>query len=94
MAEQANKSKKKRPTAEKREIQSLKKRMINKSHKSCIRTSIRGLEESLKENKSQEADTFLNKLFSLYDKGVKKGIIKRNKADRKKSHFSKLFKVS
>ncbi|MGD2168970.1 MAG: 30S ribosomal protein S20 [Chlamydiota bacterium] len=94
MAEQANKSKKKRPTAQKREIQNLKRRMINKSHKSYIRTTIRGLEESLTEKQDENSQSFLNKLFSLYDKGVKKGIIKQNKANRKKAQYSKLIKAS
>lgn len=95
MAEQETKAKKKKPTAEKRMIQNEKKRLTNRSYKSKVRTVVRELEGKVKEK--QETTSLketLKSLFSLYDKGVKKNIIKKNKADRKKSFFSKLIQIS
>lgn len=95
MAEQEAKAKKKRPTAEKRMIQNNKKRLTNRSYKSKIKTTVRELEDKVKEKaETGSLKETLNSLFSLYDKGVKKNIIKKNKADRKKSFFSKLVQSS
>jgi small subunit ribosomal protein S20 len=90
MAEENNKlKKKKRPSALKRNIQSNKKRIINKSYKSKIRTATRDFETSLTEKSDQNSlKEKLNHIFSLYDKGVKKNIVKQNKAARKKSSLS------
>lgn len=75
----------KRPQAEKRHIQSKKKRARNRSNKSMMSTAIRLLKKS---DPSQDSSSLLNKAFSLIDKACKKGVIKRNKANRIKSRIS------
>ncbi len=82
MAEQEEKKKKpKRASALKREIQHNKKKERNKAVKSEIRTTLR----TFKEKKED-----LPGIYSLLDKGVKKGVIKQNKAARLKSRLAAL----
>lgn len=96
MAEDTKKAKKKRPTALKRDIQNEKKRLQNRAHKSRIRTATREFEKFLSEKADQKIlQEKLSFIFSLYDKGVKKNIIKQNKAARNKSSLStKLVSIS
>ncbi len=91
MAEETKK-KVKRPTAEKRMIQNEKKRLANRMFKSRVRTAIRTFESTLKSGDKDTADKDLNLIYSLMDKGVKKGIYKKNKAANTKSRFSSLAK--
>lgn len=89
MAEAEKKAKKtKRPTALKRMIQNEKKKEVNKVLKSRVRTAIRSFETSLKEQDAAKVKADLSTVFSLMDKGVKKGIFKKNKAARTKSRFA------
>lgn len=85
---EAPKKKTKRPTAEKRMIQNEKKRLINRTYKSQVRTAVRKFENSLQQKNPEEAKTDLSSVFSLVDKCVKKGIYKRNKAARSKSRLA------
>jgi small subunit ribosomal protein S20 len=87
MAEEEKKKKQKRPTAKKRDIQNERKRLRNKSFKSKTKTLIRSFKEFLKKKESPPKE-LLNKIFSLMDKGVKKKIFKKNKANRIKSKLS------
>ncbi|MGA8164377.1 MAG: 30S ribosomal protein S20 [Waddliaceae bacterium] len=86
--ETEEKKRKKRPTAEKRDLQNKKRRFENKIFKSRVRTAIRKFEDEL--NKSEELGTqeSLNSVYKLLDKGVKKGIFKLNKASRTKSRLT------
>ena len=85
----------KTPTAQKRDLQNKKRREQNKSFKSRVRTSIRSLDNSLSANEKQDSFSFqLNQIYSLIDKGVKKGLYKRNKAARIKSCYSKRIKTA
>jgi small subunit ribosomal protein S20 len=87
MAEKENATKKvKRPSAQKRHLQSEKRRLRNKNFKSKIATSIKMLEKSIK---TAESAGKLQEVYSLADKGVKKGIFKANKAARIKSRMTK-----
>jgi small subunit ribosomal protein S20 len=87
MAEKENATKKtKRPSALKRHLQSEKRRLRNKNFKSKIATSIKALEKSIK---TAEDAGKLQEVYSLADKGVKKGIFKANKAARIKSRMTK-----
>lgn len=83
MAEEKQAKKPKRPTALKRVLQSKKICESHKILKSRVRTAINAYEKS----KSTED---LNSLQSLIDKGLKRGIYKKNKASRMKSRFSSL----
>jgi len=76
------KKKTKRPTAQKRDLRNSKLRMINKSFKSNARTTMRAFEEALQTQDKNRIQTALNGVFSVMDKGVKKGIYKPNKAAR------------
>lgn len=93
MAEQEGKKKEekktKRPSALKRDLQSEKKRLSNRSFRSTVHTAIRGIEESLSQKEGQESvQGKLNDLYSLMDKGVKRGVFKPNKAARTKSRLT------
>ena len=80
MAEE-KKGKPRRPTAKKRDIQNEKKRLRNRIFKSRVKTAAR-----IFETESSEGN--LKSLYSLLDKGVKRGIYKLNKASRLKSKLS------
>lgn len=95
MAKEAEKAKKtKRPTAQKRELQNKKSRMINKSFKSKVRTAIRKFDSVLPALDQTVIQTSLNEIYSLIDKGVKKGIYKNNTAARTKSRLTARAKSS
>ena len=88
MAEEKKDKKIKRPSALKRIMQSEKKRMVNKSFKSRIKTGINALTNSISKKEPKETiQQNLNAIYSLMDKGVKKGVCKKNKAARLKSNF-------
>lgn len=78
----------KRPTALKRDIQNEKRRLRNKAVKSQIRTAVRNFEESLPKGESEAIKEKLNMVYSLMDKGVKKGVVTINKASRTKSRLA------
>lgn len=83
------KKKVKRPTAQKRELRNEKMRLINKSFKSNVRTTMRSFEEALKGGDQIRKQTTLNEMYSAMDLGVKKGVYKPNKAARIKSRLTK-----
>ena len=78
----------KRPTALKRDIQNEKRRLRNKAFKSQVRTAVRQFEEILPKGEPDAIKEKLNTVYSLMDKGVKKGVFKINKASRTKSRLT------
>ncbi len=91
MADQkaAEKAKIKRPSAQKRNIQSEKRRPRNRAHRAGLLTAIRAFESSLSGKEAAEnVKAKLNAIYSLMDKGVKKGIYKPQKAARTKSRLT------
>ena len=82
--------KEKRPTAKKRDIQSLKAKAQNRSFRARVSTSIRSLKEAVSKKQTAVLQENLSAVFSLVDKGVKKGIFKQNKANRVKAQMSTL----
>lgn len=91
MADAADKkeTKKRRPSALKRDLQNEKRRLRNRSHKSEVLTAIRSVTASLSNKESTEqTNQKLSTLYSLMDKGVKKGVFKANKAARTKSRLA------
>lgn len=86
----------KRPSALKRDLQSEKRRLANRSFRASVLTAVRLLETALSKKESEEdIKTKLQQIYSLMDKGVKKGVFKSNKAARTKSRLSsRLAKVS
>lgn len=88
MAKEEVKEKKvKLPTALKRDIQHEKRRERNKAFKSQVKTAIRSLRETAPSEASIVAEK-LNTVYSLMDKGVKRGVFKKNKASRTKSRLA------
>ncbi|MBU6384104.1 MAG: 30S ribosomal protein S20 [Verrucomicrobia bacterium] len=80
---------KRKPSALKRDQQSEKRRLRNRSYRATVLTSVRALENSLNQKESPEAiKSKLNLIYSLVDKGVKKGVYKPEKAARTKSRLS------
>lgn len=77
----------KRPTAIKREIQNEKRYEINRAFKASVRTAIRQYETALEKDMA-EAKESLQIVYSVMDKGVKRGLFKVNKASRTKSRLT------
>ncbi len=76
-----------KPSALKRDEQSLKRNLRNRSFKAKVSTALRAFQESVTQKDSSAAKTKLNGIYSLMDKGVKKGIYKLNRAKRVKSRL-------
>lgn len=92
MAEEKKDTKQKKErisSAKKRILQSTKARTRNRSFKSEVRTALRSLHDALEKKDSTSMKDKLQTVFSLMDKGVKKGVFKSNKAARTKSTLSK-----
>lgn len=77
----------KRPTAKKRDLQAQKREIRNRAFKSSIRKKIRTLKEAV-EKKDETIQEKLNEVYSLLDRGVKRGIYKKNAAGRSKSRLA------
>ena len=92
MANEADKKKKdvkeRRPSAQKRDLQSEKRRLRNRSFKSQVRTAVRDFEASVSKGDAKDIQVQLNAVYSLMDKGVKQGVYKHNKANRDKSRLA------
>ncbi|NGX31592.1 MAG: 30S ribosomal protein S20 [Chlamydiae bacterium] len=95
MAEEEKKEAKKlapkKPNAKKRDMQNVKKRAQGRIVKKEINTATSVYKKGVKEDKTG-AQGLLNRVFSLLDKAVKKGVFKRNKAARDKSKLHTLLK--
>jgi small subunit ribosomal protein S20 len=87
-AETKKAAKERRPQAKKRDLQNERRRLRNKAAKTSIRTTVRQFEEALTKEDSNASKESLNQVYSIVDKGVKRGIIKKNKASRIKSRLT------
>lgn len=73
-------------SAQKRVRQSEKTRLRNKSFKSAVSTAIKQCRSASNEDaKTQDS---LGLVYSMMDKGVKKGVFHKNKANRIKSRLA------
>jgi len=72
----------------KRNLQNEKRREINKSYKSSVRTAINAFEVAVKGKDSTVIQERLSDVYSMMDKGVKRGIYKLNKASRTKARLT------
>ncbi len=78
-----------KPSALKRDLQGDKRRQRNRSYRASVLTSIRSLDNSLTQKEPKEAiKTKLNALYSMMDKGVKRGVYKKEKAARTKARLA------
>jgi small subunit ribosomal protein S20 len=81
--------------------QNKRNRMINRRYSSTIKSlsklfvskvksSISSIEEEEKSKVKSETLNIVNKVYSIIDKAVKKGVIHKNTAARKKSKIGKM----
>ncbi len=75
-------------SALKRFKQDEKKRSRNRARKRAVSTYERNFDSLLKDGKMAEAQEALKNAISAYDKAAKKGVISKEKADRKKSRLT------
>ncbi len=76
-------------SAEKRMRQNAKRKEINRSNRSKLRTSIKKLRTAVTGADKAASTELLYPTISLIDKAVNKGIIHRNTAARHKSRLTK-----
>ncbi|CAN5396813.1 30S ribosomal protein S20 [soil metagenome] len=76
-------------SAEKRVRQNAKRKEINRSNRSKLRTSIKKLRAAVTGNDKAASTELLFPTVSLIDKAVNKGILHRNAAARHKSRLTK-----
>lgn len=75
-------------SAEKRVRQNEKRRAINRSSRSALRTSIKKLRAALAGNDQASLKELLPQTVSKIDKAVQKGVLHRNAAARYKSRLT------
>jgi small subunit ribosomal protein S20 len=75
-------------SAEKRVRQSEKRRVINRSHRTKVRTFIKKMRAALESGKSDDVQTTLPVTISVIDKAVQKGVMHKNAAARYKSRLT------
>ncbi len=75
-------------SAEKRVRQSEKRRTINRSHRTKVRTYIKKLRTALDSGVKQDIDKVLPEAISVIDKSVQKGVLHANAAARYKSRLT------
>ena len=76
-------------SALKRYRQSEKRRLINSKNGSKLKTQLKRLKTVIAAKKVADAKGLLPETFSLIDKSVQKGVIKKNTAARYKSRLTK-----
>ena len=75
-------------SAEKRVRQTERRRLINRSNRARLRTSMKELRGLLDKGPSKDAADLLPKTVSEIDKAVQKGVLHRNAAARHKSRLT------
>ncbi len=74
--------------AKKRVRQAEASRMLNKHHRSSMRTTVKKVEAAIAEGDKDAATTALKEASSALDSMVSKGILHKNNAARKKSRLN------
>jgi small subunit ribosomal protein S20 len=74
-------------SAEKRVRQNERRRLVNRSNRTRLRSSIKDLRGAL-DGDAKQAVTLLPKTISEIDKAVQKGVLHRNAAARHKSRLT------
>lgn len=75
-------------SAEKRVRQNDRRRVVNRSNRTKLRTSIKNLRSALKGADAGKVGTLLPQTVSEIDKAVQKGVLHRNAAARHKSRLT------
>lgn len=78
----------KRPTPQKRQDQNEKRRVQNKALRTRFRSTLKGFLDALKGGNKEKLLASFSEVSSLVDKGVNKGVFKKNKAARVKSRLT------
>jgi small subunit ribosomal protein S20 len=76
-------------SAKKRHRQSEKRRVVNKSRRSRVKSSVRKFDELVSKKDTKAAAEHLVELTKLVDQTAAKGTMHRNAAARKKSRLQK-----
>lgn len=76
-------------SAEKRVRQNVRRKEINRSNRSRLRTQIKSLRAAIADHDKTDSNELLNPTVSLIDKAVNKGIIHKNTAARYKSRLTR-----
>ena len=77
------------PSALKRYRQSQRRRLTNQMNRHKLKTQMKRLRAAIATGKADDAKSLLPKTFSLIDRSVQKGVIKKNTARRYKSRLTK-----
>ena len=77
------------PSALKRHRQSQHRRLTNQMNRHKLKTQMKKLRAAITAGQAADAKTLLPHTFSLIDKSVQKGVIKKNTARRYKSRLTK-----
>ena len=75
-------------SAEKRVRQSEKRRVINRSNRTKVRTYIKKVRAAFDSGKAEEIQSALPEAISVIDKSVQKGVMHKNAAARYKSRLT------
>ncbi len=75
-------------SAEKRMRQNEKRKQINRSNRTRVRSSIKKLRVALASGDAKELKTLLTATVSTVDKAVQKGVLHKNTAARYKSRLT------
>lgn len=75
-------------SAEKRVRQNEKRKRINRSNRTRVRTSIKKLREALSSGNVADLKAQLPETISVIDKAVQKGVLHKNSAARYKSRLT------
>ncbi len=75
-------------SAEKRVRQNAKRRAVNRSNRSSLRTQIKKLRAALIVGDKTQSQELLTPTIALIDKSVNKGVLHRNTAARYKSRLT------
>jgi len=75
-------------SSEKRVRQSEKRRVINRAHRTKVRTYIKKVRTALTSGKNEEIQGLLPEAISVIDKSVQKGVMHKNAAARYKSRLT------
>jgi len=73
----------------KRNRQNIKRQKRNLVYRSSARTAVKNARESIKNEKSKEAESTVKLAISKLDKTAQKGVIHKNNAARRKSRLMK-----
>jgi small subunit ribosomal protein S20 len=70
--------------------QSLRREIKNIQKKKKIKSLLKEVKDLVSQKKAKEAKKILPQIYKILDKAAKTGLIKKNKAARKKSRITKL----